>query len=126
MAIRYVYTALGVLFLAMGVVGTVVPLLPTTPAVVFAAFCFGKSSKRLNSWFLSTRLYRKSIDGFVKKRTMTLKAKLILLSSVTFFMGLSFITMLVFQVPLFPKILLGAIWLCHVIYFGFKVKTLRS
>ena len=122
---KIVYIIFGVLFCGLGAIGTVIPLIPTTPLILMAAVCFGKSSRRLNSWFLSTRLYRRTIDGFIHNRTMTIKTKMLLLSSITVFMGISFTTMLIFRTPVILQALLATIWLCHVIYFGFIVKTTR-
>jgi len=124
--IKIVYIIFGMLFLSIGAAGTVLPLVPTTPLVLLAAVCFAKSSNRLHSWFLSTRLYRKTIDGFVRDRVMTVKAKLALLTSVTVFMCISFATMVVFHTPVFLKILLAMIWLSHVIYFALIVKTVKN
>jgi len=123
--VKYVYIMLGVLFTGIGAVGTVVPLIPTTPLMILAAICFGRSSQKLHTWFVSTGFYKRSIDRFIQSRTMTVKIKVILLSTITTFMGLSFITMVLLNAPLIAKIILFAIWLCHVVYFGFKVKTAK-
>jgi len=117
------YIVFGVLFLILGAIGTVLPLIPTTPLILLAAVCFGKSSQRLHSWFLSTRLYRKTINGYIKNHATTVKAKVILLTSVTVVMGLSLLIMTVFHPPVYLRVLLAVIWLAHVIYFGFIVKT---
>ncbi len=44
----HVWTACGLLALAVGLIGIVLPLLPTTPLVLLAAFCFSKGSPRLH------------------------------------------------------------------------------
>ena len=123
---KYVYIVFGVLLVGIGAIGTAVPLIPTTPFIVLAAICFGRSSPKLHTWFVSTRLYKKSINSFIKSRSMTVKAKVVLLCSITAFMGLSFITMIFLNAPLVAKIILFIIWLCHVAYFGFKVKTIKK
>ena len=122
---RYVYIAFGLLFLGLGVAGTVLPFVPTTPLLLLSAICFGKSSCRLHAWLLSTRFYRKNLESFVKRRAMTIKTKLILLSIITVFMGFSFVMMHVLSAPIVARVVLVVIWLCHVVYFGFKVKTIR-
>ena len=124
--IKAIYIILGLLFLSIGAIGVILPMVPTTPFVVLAAICFAKSSQRLHTWFISTELYRKTIDGFVKNREMTIKAKVILLASITTFMSLSFLTMVVFQVSYFARAILVVVWVAHVIYFGFIVKTIDS
>ena len=123
--LKVVYILLGVFFLAIGAIGTILPMIPTTPLVLLAAVCFGKSSQKLHKWFLSTGLYKRTIEGFIRNRTMTIKAKIILLISITAVMSLSFATMVIFHVPLLVRILLLIIWLFHMLYFGVKVKTLH-
>ena len=123
--VKYFYVIIGVFFTGIGAIGTIVPLIPTTPFILLAAICFGRSSPKLHTWFVSTGFYRKNIYCFVQSRSMTLKTKMVLLSSITVFMGLSFITMILLNVPLPARIILFIIWICHVIYFGFKVKTKR-
>ena len=51
-AIRYLWLAGGVFSLALGIVGIVLPLLPTVPFVILAAFCFSKGSQRWERWML--------------------------------------------------------------------------
>jgi uncharacterized membrane protein YbaN (DUF454 family) len=46
-------------FSFVGILGTVLPVLPGMPFFLFAAFCFGKSSKRLENWFKNTTIYKK-------------------------------------------------------------------
>lgn len=55
---KIVFVTLGCISLALGVVGIVLPILPTVPFFLLTAFCFAKSSERLHSWFLSTRMYK--------------------------------------------------------------------
>ena len=57
------WAAGGFAFFGLGALGAVVPVLPTTPFLLVAAFCFARSSDRLNAWFRSTRLYREVLEG---------------------------------------------------------------
>jgi len=123
---RYVCIALGLLFLCLGAAGVILPLIPTTPFVLLAAICFGKSSNRLHNWFISTRLYKNNIEGFVNERAMTIKAKITLLLTITLFMGFSFFVMRIMYAPLVSQIILVVIWILHVLYFGFRVRTVNK
>ena len=53
----------GFLFFALAMVGIALPFLPTTPFVLVAAFCFARSSERLNQWFKGTKLYKNVSEG---------------------------------------------------------------
>jgi len=125
MAKRFVLIAFGVLFTGLGIAGTVMPFIPTTPLLLLAAVCFGKSSSKLHGWLLSTRFYARNIESFVKRREMTMKTKVKLLGTVTFFMGVSMAMMFALSAPRIPQIILAAVWLGHMLYFGFCVKTVR-
>lgn len=83
----------GFLCFALGMVGVVLPILPTTPFILVAAFCFARSSTRLNSWFKGTRVYKQVLEGYVTKRSMTLRAKLTILVPVTVLLAIGFALM---------------------------------
>ena len=72
---KIIYILLGCLSLAIGGIGVVLPLLPSFPFLLFAAFCFAKSSKRLHTWFLGTSLYKNNLESYVKGQGMTRKTK---------------------------------------------------
>lgn len=50
---RLVWLMLGLTSLTLGLIGVVLPLLPTVPFMLLSAFCFSKSSERLHDWLLS-------------------------------------------------------------------------
>ena len=53
--LRPVYFVLGVLMVALGIIGIFVPLMPTTSFLILAAWCFARSSKRAEAWLLEHR-----------------------------------------------------------------------
>ena len=55
--VKPLYMAVGWLCLGLGCVGIFLPLLPTTPFVLLAAFCFSRSSRRLHRWLLTQRTF---------------------------------------------------------------------
>lgn len=113
---------LGCLGLGLGALGAVLPLLPAFPFLMLAAFCFAKSSEKLHNWFISTRLYKKNLESFVLGKGMTVKTKVRIMLTVTILMSIGFIMMHVVPVG---RIVLGIVWLCHVLYFIFGIKTLK-
>ncbi len=54
----------GVLSLVLGVIGAFVPLLPTVPLILLAAYCFGRSSERLHQWLIHHRYFGPILDNF--------------------------------------------------------------
>lgn len=120
---RWVWAGFGFLFFGLAMVGVALPFVPTTPFLLVAAFCFTRSSDRLNNWFKSTKVYHAVLEGYVQKRAMTVKAKLSILIPVTILLGIAFVLMK--EVPV-GQIVLALVWLGHVLYFGFIVKTDRG
>ncbi len=119
---KIIFMAGGLLALALGAVGVVLPILPSTPFLLVAAFCFAKSSERLNSWFKGTRLYRKNLESFVRGQGMTRGTKLRIIGTVTVIMAIAFILM---RNTTAGRICLSVVWLGHVIALCLFVKTCR-
>lgn len=119
------YVVLGCIGLGIGAVGAVLPMLPAFPFLLLAAFCFGKSSEKLHTWFINTKLYKNNLESYVKGQGMTWKTKVKIMITVTFLMTFGFVMM--FRKDLYiPCAILGGVWLFHIIYFIFGVKTLQE
>lgn len=118
---RIALIVLGCLGLGLGALGAVLPLLPAFPFLLLAAFCFGKSSEKLHTWFVGTKLYKDNLESYLQGRGMTKKTKVRIMITVTLLMSIGFIMM--HQVPA-GRIVLGCVWAFHIIYFLFGVKTL--
>lgn len=73
---RFVLLALGWLCVALGVVGVFLPLLPTTPLLLLAAYLFAGQSARCERWLKSTKVYKRYALPFQKERGFTIKRKL--------------------------------------------------
>ena len=66
----------GLASLALGAVGIFVPLLPTTPLVLVAAFCFANSSERLHQWLLDHNVFGPLIDNWRRYGAISRNAKI--------------------------------------------------
>ena len=117
---KTIYLIVGLLALALGAVGVALPILPSTPFLLAAAFCFAKSSKKLDAWFKGTKLYKNNLESFARGQGMTWKTKLRIIVTVTVVMGIAFIAM---QGTTVGRIVLAAVWICHIVGLCFFVKT---
>ena len=117
---KILYITLGILTLALGTLGIILPVLPTTPFLLLAAFCFTKSSKRLHDWLTGSELYKKHLHSFVQNRSMTLKTKLGILIPAS--MMLIFAMLLVNNTVM--RVLILGLIIFKYCYFFFFIKTI--
>lgn len=73
---RLFFLSLGTTFLGIGVIGIVLPVLPTTPFVLVSAFFFGKSSKRFENWLSNSHYFGSYIENYKNKKGVPLDVKL--------------------------------------------------
>ena len=61
---RTIWLLAGLLSLALGIVGIALPVLPTTPFVLLATFCFARSSKKLHNWLVTHPRFGSAISNW--------------------------------------------------------------
>lgn len=120
---KYVYLLLGFAGLALGAVAAVVPLLPSFPFLLLAFISFGKSSEKLDIWFRSTKLYKNNLESYINKQGMTRGNKIRVMVTVTLVMVFGFVMMRQIRIG---QIILGIVWVGHILYFSFGVKNKAS
>lgn len=121
---KTLYIMLGFLGLVLGGIGVVVPMLPAFPFLLLAAFGFARGSERLHQWFLGTKLYKDNLETYVQNRSMTRRTKRRIMLTVSARIAISMTILALVELYWVWGILL-AVWLFHMIYFIFKVKTLE-
>ena len=100
-ATRIAYLILGCTFFAIGIVGVLLPVLPTTPFMILALWCFSKSSPRFHHWLYHHKLLGPPLQQWAQYRVIPLPAKCFSL----FFMTASLIYMFGFlQIAFWMKL----------------------
>ena len=122
---KILWICLGLLGVGIGAVGAVVPMLPAFPFLLLAAFSFARSSEKLHTWFIGTKLYKDNLEDYVAGRGMTWKTKIRIMLTVTALMGFGFTMMAMKPVWIGCNVLVG-VWAFHIIYFLWGVKTIPS
>jgi len=74
---KSLYIVAGVLALLLGILGIFLPLLPTTPFLLLASWCFARGSSRLHRWLLSHRVFGVYLRNFEAGRGIPLRAKIV-------------------------------------------------
>ena len=118
--VRYVFLTLGAISFALGTAGIILPLLPTVPLYMLALFCLARGSERLHKMFLESSLYQKTVGAYERDKALTLRTKLSILASVTTIMAIGAYISQNMPVAL---IVMGLVWVGHVIALAFIVKT---
>ena len=122
---KILYVILGCIGVGLGAVGAVVPMLPAFPFLMLAAFCFARSSEKLDRWFKGTKLYKDNLEDYVAGRGMTWKTKIRIMVTVTVLMSIGFAMMGIKGIKV-GCVALGCVWLFHILYFCFGIKTIPA
>lgn len=119
--VNMICVGLGFAFAGLGVVGVALPVLPTTPFLLAAAFFFAKGSERFHKRFVSTNLYKRYIEQAVRNKAMDKDAKRNLFITLGIIFTIGFICS-----PVFAKVIILIVAAFHFYYFIFKVGTVEK
>lgn len=122
---KILWICLGLLGVGLGAVGAVVPMIPAFPFLLLAAFSFARSSEKLHTWFIHTKLYKDNLEDYAAGRGMTVKTKVRIMITVTALMSVGFIMMGLKDIVT-GCIVLGCVWAFHIAYFIWGVKTIPA
>lgn len=110
---RSLLICVGVLSVAVGVIGIFLPVLPTVPLLLLAAACFARSSDRFHRWLVEHRHLGPMIRDYLDGQGVPMRAKIISISMIWASIGIS----VLFLIPLlWVKILVIGIGLCVTVY----------
>jgi len=116
---KLVYILLGILFLVIGAIGVLLPILPTTPFLLLSSVFFTRSSDRLTKWFHSTKLYQRHLQSFVENKELSLSRKIVLTTFATTMLLVGFFSTASLFVKVVMVLLIGFL---HY-YFWFVIQT---
>ncbi len=80
---RGIWLVLGLLLAGLGIIGAVLPLLPTTPFLILAAACFARSSPRLEARILNHPQFGPLVRDWRERGAIPPKAKLLAVGGMT-------------------------------------------
>ena len=86
---RRLWVMAGGIALGIGVVGIVVPLLPTTPFLILAAYCFSRGSRRLHDWLLDHRILGPPVRDWREHRSISGRTKLSAMIAIALILAVS-------------------------------------
>lgn len=115
---KALYMALGLISVALGMLGVVVPLLPTTPFLLLAAWSFLRSSERLHHWLINHRVCGEYIYNYTEHRSVRRSTKRIAIITLWVSMAVS--------VLLVRKVHVGAILLVIGTLVTIHIASLKS
>lgn len=103
-----VWNVLGSVFVGVGIIGILVPLLPTTPFLLLAAYCFNQGSEKMRNWFKNNKLIGSYISNYYEKKGVPLRSKIIgiILLWITIGISIHFISIIYIRI-LLAVILIG-------------------
>jgi uncharacterized membrane protein YbaN (DUF454 family) len=119
---NYIYIIFGFIFLGIGMVGIILPLLPTTPLLLLASICFVRGSKKFEVWFKGTNLYKKHLEELVKNKAMTKRKKITVLLIADCMIAIPFILLDNFLIRVLLILIVGYKYY----YFFCKINTIKA
>lgn len=118
---KIIFVIVGFISLLLGIIGTVLPILPTVPFLLLTSYCFARGSNKFEDWFKSSKIYKKYLEDFIFNKSMTLKQKIY----ISTFADIMIAFPLVILNNLYIKLFLIIVIIFKYYYFIFKIKTIK-
>lgn len=120
--VRLLFVFVGLVSLGLGVVGIVLPILPTVPFFILTTLCFAKGSKKFSDWFTSTKMFRHHLQIYLKYRVSSIKSIIITLLLLT----VLFLISCIMSGSLVMTIIGPIVLFAHVVYFLITITPVSS
>ena len=118
---KIIFVIVGFISLLLGIMGTVLPILPTVPFLLLTSYCFARGSNKFEVWFKSSKIYKKYLEDFILNKSMTLKQKIY----ISTFADIMIAFPLIILNNLYIKLFLIIVIIFKYYYFIFKIKTIK-
>lgn len=117
--IKGLYIGIGTFSLGIGIIGIVVPLLPTTPFLLLSAACYAKGSERMYHWFINIKWIGNAIKNYHEGKGISIKGKII---SIIFL----WTTIAVSMMLMWPNILVQLVLIIIAISVTYHISSLKT
>lgn len=104
---KSLYFFLGTISLTFGIAGVFIPVLPTTPFLLFSSFCYLRSSERMHNWLINHRIFGAMIYSYLTYKAIPRKTKI----SMIIFLWLTLIISIILVSSLHIRIFLVVVGL---------------
>lgn len=122
--VRSIWIALGSIFVVFAAIGVFLPGWPTTSWLVFAAYCYGRSSQRLFLWLLTNRVFGSSLLAYYRSgRALPLHSKIIICGLITIVSSCSIWYITKLGDPGFGQTTIALVAVIGVWWVGWRVPT---
>lgn len=116
----YLLVIIGTISLILGTIGIIIPILPTTPFILLASFCYIRSSNRLYYWLINHKLFGKYIYDYLVHKSVKKSAKITAITLLWLSLGITIY--LINSYISFILIFIGIVVSIHII----SLKTLPT
>ena len=79
----------GFISLSVGLIGIILPIIPTTPFLLLSGFCFAKSSARFEAWLRKTKVYQFYVADYAETKSISASRKKKIIWQIYLLMGIS-------------------------------------
>jgi len=115
---KTLYLFFGFLFIILAVIGIFLPLLPTTPFIILAAYFFSQSSEKYHQWLLNNKIFGPILYNWENSRCIPAFAK-----KISFIMIAIFGSYSIYIIPLIPVKVLTFVLISYACYFIYTHDT---